>query len=29
MMKELGRRINDEGYYPTCKEEEQLEEYLQ
>ena len=28
-MKELRRRIDDEGYCPTCEEEEQLEEYLQ
>ncbi len=26
-MKELRRRIDDEGYCPTCEEEEQLEEY--
>jgi len=28
-MRELRRRIEDEGYCPTCDEEEQLEEYLQ
>jgi hypothetical protein len=28
-MRELRRRIDDEGYCPTCEEEEQLEEYLQ
>ena len=28
-MKELRRKIDDEGYCPTCEEEEQLEEYLQ
>jgi hypothetical protein len=28
-MKELRRKIDDEGYCPTCEEEEQLEDYLQ